>query len=151
MYKCKHFKIEELVPEKTYKTHGDDSWNLFDERILKVIDKIRDYFGCSMVINNWASEGNMQFRGYRYPGCGVGTPTGAHYKGMAADFNLYKQGKLLDSEFVSKETIKNKAKFPEVKGVEVVNGWSHVDVMLRAGQKPGTICVFGTKGFLYWA
>lgn len=151
MYKCNYFELRELVPESIFELMGDGAWGLFDERLLELIDDIRDHFGLPMVVNNWAHEGEFQFRGYRPQGCGVGSPTGAHYKGKAVDFNIIDKGHILPSETVSSSILKLRRKFPELRGVEIVNGWSHVDTMIRPGQKGSSICVFSPQGFVKWA
>ena len=35
MYKCKYFKIQELVCPHVYEKYGDKSWEFFNEEFLK--------------------------------------------------------------------------------------------------------------------
>lgn len=65
MFRCKHFDIKELVDEKTYKQFEEGSWMFFNQDALKALDGIRDYFETPVIVNNWASGGQFQFRGLR--------------------------------------------------------------------------------------
>ena len=40
MYKCKHFKIYELVDKCTHDLWGEDSWQFFDTNSLQMIDDL---------------------------------------------------------------------------------------------------------------
>ncbi len=51
MYKCKFFKINELVPVELLKYQESVLWGLFDDRLLKAIDFLRDIYG-SIIIND---------------------------------------------------------------------------------------------------
>lgn len=64
MYKTKHFKIEELLPEELV-TGTDKDWNLFDERLLKTADWIRNTLGIPLVCNNWKAGGERSYCGAR--------------------------------------------------------------------------------------
>ena len=44
-YKCKYFKIKELVHPSFLGTNEVILWRLFDERLLKMADKIREKYG----------------------------------------------------------------------------------------------------------
>ncbi|HBC3824791.1 TPA: hypothetical protein NJ423_003404 [Vibrio parahaemolyticus] len=41
MYKCQHFKIQELVTPQMYSTWGVRCWSLFDDRLLRTLDALR--------------------------------------------------------------------------------------------------------------
>ena len=60
MYKCKHFTIKELVSPRVYKKRGDKAWSLFDDRILKVADLLRDNFGVCII-----NDGKFKNSGFR--------------------------------------------------------------------------------------
>ena len=75
MYKPRHFKIEEWLPERYFKAMSkiyavDRLWNIFDERILFVFDLLRDRYG-PIIMNTWHSRtlmvlyGRHEWRGYR--------------------------------------------------------------------------------------
>ena len=49
MYKCKFFSIRELVHPSFLGTSEDILWRLFDDRLLKYADKIREKYGYSSI------------------------------------------------------------------------------------------------------
>lgn len=52
MYKCKYFKISELVHPKLLKQFGEAKcWTFFDDRMLRFIDWLREKYG-PIIINN---------------------------------------------------------------------------------------------------
>ena len=65
MYKCKHFKIQELVSPIVYSQWGDKAWMFFDEDFLKDLDTIREHWGRAIIVNNWAEGGNLKQCGLR--------------------------------------------------------------------------------------
>ena len=64
MYKCKYYKLQELVPPDVYQKFGDFAWRFFGENELKDIDTIREYHG-PITINNWHIGGNLRNCGLR--------------------------------------------------------------------------------------
>lgn len=69
-YKCKHFGIKELVSKTVYNfyqsRYGEAFiWSFFDEDILKDLDTIREEWGKSIIINNWAFGGSLSQCGLR--------------------------------------------------------------------------------------
>ncbi len=113
MYKCKKFKIQELVSNQVFKRYGAEfCWKFFDEDILIDLDTIREFHGESITINDWSWGGSLQQCGLR---CNLdpmvkGKSTiycSAHCMGKAFDLHsknnkklyqdiqtLFKQGKL---------------------------------------------------------
>lgn len=81
----KYFNIKELVSRRVYDAYGEFAVYLLDNTAIKVLENIREILGVPLVCNNWARGGTRQYCGYREKGCGVGTPNGYHYKGMAFD------------------------------------------------------------------
>ena len=71
MYKCKYFVIKELVNPTLLKQLGEElCWQLFDDRILRSADMIREKYGACTV--------NVQ----GFNDCGmrdINSPTGAKY------------------------------------------------------------------------
>ena len=65
MYKCKHFKIQELVSPIVYSQWGDKAWMFFDEDFLRDLDTIREHWGRAIIVNNWAKGGNLKQCGLR--------------------------------------------------------------------------------------
>lgn len=64
MYKCKHFKIQELVSKQVFNKYGDFCWRFFSENILRDLDTIREYHG-AITINNWLWSGSFSQCGFR--------------------------------------------------------------------------------------
>jgi hypothetical protein len=84
MYKCKHFAIQELVSKKTYHDRGNKSWYLFDDRILRTADLLRERYG-QITINDWMWGGKNQSRGLRTPESMYYSLYSAHSHGRAID------------------------------------------------------------------
>lgn len=84
MYIPNNFELYELVPRADYERYGKLMWLVFDDRILRAADRIRDEFG-PMIINDWYFGGPNQFRGYRPAGCTVGATFSQHRYGRALD------------------------------------------------------------------
>ena len=84
MYRCRHFKIRELVPPSMLKYSEDKLWLLFDDRLLRAIDDIRDIYG-SIYINS-TSLGLSQC-GFR-TSSSTGAELSQHRYGRAADIHI---------------------------------------------------------------
>jgi hypothetical protein len=137
--KSEFFKLKELVPEYHIKKMGDEAaWGLLHSRLLHTLDTLRSTLGYSMIINTR----DMQHRGYRPKGCGVGRSTGAHYLGMAADIDFYSGNKKIDPNRIRKLIMDNRDKFPAIIGIEDEVSWVHIDVMPRPGVPEGKIVLF---------
>lgn len=54
MYKCKYFKIQELVSPCVFEKFGEKAWMFFNEDVLKDLDYIREVWGKPIVINSYA-------------------------------------------------------------------------------------------------
>ena len=91
----KYFDIKELVSSNIYKEYGDNAIKFLDPKALKALENVREILGVPLICNNWAAGGSRNYCGYRESGCGVGTPTGFHYKGQAFD--------LISSKMTAKE------------------------------------------------
>jgi hypothetical protein len=88
-YIPKHFESFELVPRETYDLFAklgklDQLWWLFDPRILLVGDRLRKRYG-PLTCNDWRWGGGNHYRGWRPPGCRVGTMYSQHRFGRALD------------------------------------------------------------------
>jgi hypothetical protein len=57
MYKPDHFELRELLSEHYWKTmwplYGDRLWQIFDERLLITMDRIRKRYLCPFIANTW--------------------------------------------------------------------------------------------------
>ena len=86
-YKCKHFRIEELVTPEIFQKYGHLAWQFFDGDLLRDLDLLRDRFG-TITINDWVWGGVYRDSGLR----------NFDYKGI---FNrsLHKHGKAFDLKF----------------------------------------------------
>lgn len=88
MYKCKYFKIQELVNPTLLKQIGETiAWTIFDEELLKLADLLREKYGPMTINANGLTD------------CGLRDPqskTGAKY-------SMHKIGRALDGHVVSIE------------------------------------------------
>ena len=134
IFKCKYFKIKELVSPLVYRKFGDFAWKFFDEDVLSDLDTIREYHAASIVINDWAWGGSLKQCGLR---CNKDDLViskkdvycSAHI--MAKGFDLHSGNipKLYnDVEFL----IKNK-RLKKIRRIEsqqtTKNAWCHVDTL----------------------
>ena len=126
-YIPKHFQPFEVVPREVHKAFETSNqiykiWWLFDPRILKAADRIRDRYG-RMTCNDWFWGGNNHYRGWRPPGCNVGAKYSQHRFGRALD--------LVPTE-VTAEDIRRDIKAGEDFGnavtcIEDRVSWLHID------------------------
>jgi len=126
-YIPKHFQSYEVVPREVHKAFEAVNqiykiWWLFDPRILKAADRIRERYG-RMTCNDWFWGGKNHYRGWRPPGCNVGAKYSQHRFGRALD--------LIPSE-VTAEDIRRDIKAGEDFGnsvtcVEDDVSWLHID------------------------
>ena len=124
--KSKKFKIQELVPLKLYETvHEDLLWGMLDDRLLMVVDRIKDRFSKgTMTINSWYWNGDRGWSGIRTKDSPYYSEGSQHSKGKAIDaiFSEY------EVDEVRKYILSNLGEFPEIGGVELGVNWLHVDV-----------------------
>jgi len=90
MYKCKYFKIEELVSPELYNSLGEQKcWELLPEIVKQQLDAIRDefyiYSSMGIIINNWANGGQYKYSGVRPVDCNIGAANSFHKKWIAFD------------------------------------------------------------------
>lgn len=128
MYKCKHFKIQELVPPEVYKDRGDKAWYLLDDRALETLDTLREHFGPTTV-NNWLWEGRRMNSGLRTCDSKYGTQYSQHRFGRAFD-PIFKG---IDTEEVREYVLSHQDEFPHIRGLELKVAWLHFDI----GNRPG--------------
>jgi len=125
MYKCKYFRIHELVPEELMTMPEDYLWSLFDPNLLIVIDRLRLYFNKPITINNWKSGGQFKWRGYRTNSCKIGAKGSLHRSGKGLDFDV----KGIPAEEVRKIIKENYKMFPEIGRMEKDVNWVHIDTL----------------------
>lgn len=82
-YRCKHFKIQELVPVAVHLKYGDRAWQFLDPDLCRLIDLMRERYGMAFI--NRPDKGVDQ-RGLRTED-GISDPSiiSMHYQGKAAD------------------------------------------------------------------
>jgi len=75
-YRCKYFKIKELVHPSFLTTNENILWMLFDERVLKGADRIRELYGaCTVNVDGLTDCGLRK----------MGSKTGAKYSAHCFD------------------------------------------------------------------
>jgi len=122
----KNFSIQEFVDPITYTDFGEKSWQIFDDRIILSIQKLRDYFDKPITINNWFSGGQFKFRGFRPPSCTIGAIVSAHRFGRAIDFDVAG----MKAEEVRQVIIqKHEELFPLIMRMEAGVNWVHIDTV----------------------
>lgn len=132
MYKCEKFQIYELLSRSDYDARGEKGWMLFDPRLLKLLDRLRELFDAPITINNWKWGGQFENRGLRTSASQYYSKYSQHSFGRAVDFDV--RGLSADE---SREKIRqwfNEGKL-EVDGIRMELGvnWVHLDVANCSG------------------
>ena len=122
--KAKHFKIQELVDKETYERYGQKAWWFLDNRLIMLLDRLREDLQRPITVNNWLWGGNNQHRGLRPPKCNIGADYSQHRFGRAVDFDV--KGMKADQV---RSYIRNRINnYPEIKGIETGITWVHLDI-----------------------
>ena len=129
LYKCRYFKLQELVPPDVFQKYGDFAWRFFDEAILRDLDTIREHHG-AITINNWSFGGNLRNCGYRsnlYEKSNL--YCSAHLMGKAFDLHSINNKKL----YADINQLFNSGKLKAIKRIESPTstkyGWVHIDAL----------------------
>ena len=130
--KSKYFKIQELVSKAVYEKYGEKSWEFIDERIIKILDLLREHFDKPITVNNWIFGGNLHQRGLRANKDEIVKNKSDYYisqhcLGKAVDLNV----KGMTAQEVYEDILKNKGKFPLIARIENIKNtptWVHIDV-----------------------
>jgi hypothetical protein len=134
MYKCKYFKVQELVSPQVYQRYGEFCWKFFSDLIKIDLDTIRNYHGHQITINDWV------FGGKNYTQCGYRSNLepmvkakktlycSAHCMAKAFDLHsLYSNYKL----YKDIEYLKTNGMLKAVRRIEsrqsTKDGWVHID------------------------
>lgn len=137
VYKCKHFKIDELVCNHvlSYYKNQDQLWSFLDENLKKTIDIIREILGVPLIINQHGA-GHHQ-RGMRCHLCDLVTTNlspyiSTHMQGKAADLILSSEANMT-AEQARHRIEQSSVKLPcNIRFEHNQNGkpitWIHVDV-----------------------
>jgi len=131
MYKCTHFKLQELFPPEMMGMADGELWSMLDSNLLKVIDRLRDDLGKSISINTWSYGGKFSLRGFRPANSKVGAAKSPHKRGKGLDFDV----KGMTAQEVRDYIIANQAKYPEIKRMEDKVNWVHIDTIPVVGAK----------------
>ncbi len=123
MYKPNYFTIEELVSKDALDKYGEARcWWLFDERILRAADLLREEHG-AMVINNWKSGGNFSHSGFRIPKYDKYSLTSQHSHGRGLDL----KPKRVSVDDVRESIIEDRERYHMITGLEMEVNWVHID------------------------
>lgn len=123
------FKPQEFVDKETFDLLGVHSLRLLDIRLKITIDALRQVLNMPMVINNWSTGGQFKDRCFRTQKSTTGAKDGGHYKGMAVDFDCYRNGVLVKADDVRLLIYRNMSKFPHIRCFEYDINWVHIDIM----------------------
>ena len=131
MYKCKYFKIEELVSENAREScSGVYLWSLFDPNVLKCADYLREKFGPA-TINNWSWGGVFEQSGLRDRGTKHYNPRSQHSIGAALDIKFINH----TAEEVRKQIKDMSDDFPFKIRIENGVNWLHIDTKPTKSKK----------------
>lgn len=148
MYKPKYFSAQELLPKNLYNKykHRGDDWILnvvFDERILRVADKIREIWG-PITVNTWHynSGRKFQWRGFRDSSCRIGAKLSQHRFGRGLDLipRNFHPTEIRHAIIQGGVSYSYVDEFEFIGGLEMDINWLHVDV--RPRNKSGEINLF---------
>lgn len=127
------FRIEELVPPELFETYKDKQWKLwlmFDNRILKAADLLRDKFGPA-TINNWLWGGQYKASGLRAPESEYYSLTSQHAWGRALDLKF----RDYDAETIRQAILRKEVAPGLITGIEADVSWNHIDCRIPTGTK----------------
>ena len=134
MYKCKYFKIQELVCPHVYKKYGDKAWEFFSEELLKDLDTVREVLGVPIIINNWHIEGQYKESGNRCQFCSIVAKKIANKELNMSMHNLYQAFDLKPKGLEIKKAVEmildNVHRFKVIKRIEnpdYTSTWLHID------------------------
>lgn len=131
MYKCRWFKIQELVPPHVYEERGEKAWELLDERALISLDALRDMFG-PLTCNDWHIGGGRKWSGLRTAESPYYSPYSQHTMGRAFDVI----SGIHSAESMREKVLRHrKEKFSYITGLELNVTWLHFDVRNHAPVK----------------
>lgn len=134
MYKCKYFKIQELVCQHVYKKYGDKSWEFFSEEFLKDLDTVREVLGVPIIINNWHVNGQYKESGNRCQFCSIVAKKITNKELNMSMHNLYRAFDLKPKNLEIKKAVEmimdNVHRFKVIKRIENPDytlTWLHLD------------------------
>lgn len=146
MYTCKYFTIKELVSKLVYDfykpKYGESFiWKFFDEDDLKDLDTIRETWGRGIIINNWATGGDLSQCGLR---CNIDPLVKAKTTPYLGGHNLAKGWDLHDTKGENTKLYNHvidlikKGKLKKLRRVENIKStptWVHADSLRTANNE----------------
>lgn len=132
MYKCKHFKIQELVPPSLLEILPEQmAWKLMDEKVLRLADYLKERYSPDnpVVINNWSWGGAFTQSGLRTKDYEKFNKNSRHPYGDALDIKFPKEPWLVDK--IREDIRKEGSAFPYITEVEEDVSWLHVSTSTR--------------------
>ena len=133
LHKCQNFGIKELVSKIVYDKFGEQAWMFFDPDTLDDLDTIREANGAAIIINNWATGGNLSQCGLRsnmdpLVRQKTGLYVSGHCLGKAFDLHdIHGRNERLFNivlDLIKKKKLK---KFKRLESFKLTPGWVHVD------------------------
>lgn len=133
MKKCTYFGIKELVSRQVYNKFGEQAWMFFGPDEKEDLDTIREANGAAIIINNWATGGNLSQCGLR---CNIdplvisktGIYCSAHTMGKGFDLHdsLGRNNRLyaIVVDLIQKKKLKA---MKRVENLTSTPSWVHVD------------------------
>lgn len=113
-----YFTTKELVPEHIFKARGESARELMDNRIIEMMNKLREWCGVPMTVNgkgrNWS--------GYRTKECPEWTAYSQHNFGRAIDSVCS-----IEPKKFHKEILQNLVNYPYIRFIEIDITWLHID------------------------
>jgi hypothetical protein len=131
-YRPQHFRAFEFVPPEVYNHLGARSLTfVMDVRTLMTADKLREFFGVPIIINDWFWKQQQGIpkrdwltqRGYRPPKSKTGAKYSQHRFGRALDCTLVGISATEARDIV----VNHPAQFPYITRVEDAVNWLHID------------------------
>lgn len=118
-----NFYVEEIFPLEWIDRWGHEYVTRFiPYHSLMMLQRVRDFFGKSLIVNNKCFGGDYNYSGYRYIGCGEGKENGEHYRGLAFDIKIDD----MDSLMVRHILVRNYRILGITMIEDEINGWNHI-------------------------
>ena len=134
-FKCRNFALYELLPKELY-VDEETGWDMFDEKLLKTIDAVRDILGIGLTCNNWKFGGKRNYCGARTKDSDVYMYGSYHSvrpdrKVMATDLISPK----MTAAKMRQVLVENSSKLPYPVRIEAGVSWLHIDTASVVGYK----------------
>lgn len=134
-FKCVNFALYELLPKELY-VDEETGWDMFDEKLLRTIDVVRDILGIGLICNNWKHGGKRNY-------CGARTKDSDVYM-YGSYHSVRPDRKVMATDLISPKMtaakmrqilIENASKLPYPVRIESGVKWLHIDTASVVGYK----------------